>query len=181
MTCFQRPPTFVLHKCSFTNLINRQIWKRVWTNIWRLSGNRQRGLKSEEKRKFLSESLDCALFTHSSPFCVKFWVVCSLVISFACRMGGELRLRLDERGISLTKSVSTTKRRLHQITLIPTHTGVILVHWTTMWKKNKKNSLICWRLGFFLTSALIEIPFNFPLKCLIIHENLVLVLKFVVC
>lgn len=66
----------------------------------------------------------------SLPFCVKFFfflpffsgAVCSLVISLSplAEWEGRRESASDERGISLTKSVSTTKRRLYQIPLIPT-------------------------------------------------------------
>lgn len=61
---------------------------------------------------------------------------------FAGRMGGDE----DERGISLTKSVSTTKRRLYQIPLIPTQ-QCQTNHSPALWKKG----LICRRhTSFFL-------------------------------
>lgn len=64
----------------------------------------------------------------SLPFCVKFFFSSffrglsapSLSLSPPAEWEGRRESASDERGISLTKSVSTTKRRLYQIPLIPT-------------------------------------------------------------
>ncbi len=126
-------------------------------------GNRRRKKETEKKRKFLRVKAEIVRCADSSPLCVKFLGLSATSLSLlARRMGGERRVGLDERGISLTKSVSTTKRRLHQIPLIPTH-------WCHTHHSPALNCCVKKMPSFvegthhffFLSAGLIEIPFIF--------------------
>lgn len=93
-------------------------FEQVWASIWRLSEEKRRRRRRESFLRVEAEIVRCA---ESSPLCVWSFGLSAPSLSLLARMmGGKPRVRLDERGISLTKSVSTTKRRLYQIPLIPT-------------------------------------------------------------
>lgn len=128
-------------------LISRCIWTSLYKNL-RMVGKQteEKGDRGEEK-VCASEGWDGALCWFLSSLCE---VLSAPSLSLlAHRMGGELRLGLDERGISLTKSVSTTKRRLHQIPLILTH-WCHTHHSPALNCCVKKNALICQRhISFF--------------------------------
>lgn len=93
---------------------------QVWTSFWGLSGNRRRRKETERRKFSQSGGWDRALCWFLFSLCEVSRLSAPSLSLFAGRMGGEQRVGVDERGISLTKSVSTTKRRLYQIPLIPT-------------------------------------------------------------
>lgn len=127
-----REPYNIWVQLSPTLLVG--VFEQVWTS---LSENRRLRKEMEEKRKFLWVKAELVRCAESSPLCVKLCeAVCSLVISLRSQNGRGAETQ-DERGISLTKSVSTTNRRLHQIPLIPTH-----------WCHTRSPALNCWVSSF---------------------------------
>lgn len=102
------------------------ITRRIWTSLNKhLKTVGKQTEQTEDRRRgesFREWRLRWRIVLISSPLCVKFWAVCCLVISFAHRIGGELRLRLDERGISLTKcfynKAQTPSNPTHSHTLV---------------------------------------------------------------
>lgn len=137
-------------------------FEQVWTSIWGLSGNRRRRKETERRKFSQSGGWDRALCWFLLSLCEVSRLSAPSLSLFAGRMGGEQRVGVDERGISLTKSVSTTKRRLYKIPLIPTqwcHTN----HSPALnCCVEKKIVLICRRhtsfFAFFSQAGLIEIP-----------------------
>lgn len=98
-------------------------FERVWTSIWKLSGKTDEGEKETARRKvFLRVEAEMVRCADSSPLlCEVFWgCLLPRYLSPLAEWEGSRESAPDERGISLTKSVSTTKHRLYQIPLIPT-------------------------------------------------------------
>lgn len=162
------------------------IWRQLRTRQRR---ERERGGRGDGRRRRQSFSewglRLCVVLIPSSPLCVKFSgsLSRSLVISLRWRIGrwggrvGGCRERagLGERGISLTKSVSTTKRRLYQIPLIPTqrcHTH----HSPALNCRVKKKCPHLSKAHIFCQQALIEIPLIFPPPSQIFENSEILML-----
>lgn len=166
----ESPPSFELHKCRCTR-------HDQWANLSEFEQasescreKQDEGEKETARRKvFLGVEAEMVRCADSSPLLCEVFRGCLLprYLSPLAEWEGSRESAPDERGISLTKSVSTTKRRLYQIPLIPTqrchtnHSPALSCY------VKKKNGLICRRqtsFFFFFPSRPNRNSFNISLS-----------------